>query len=445
MNIALIRPCIGRPRPGEFEKGAIEPLTLAVLAALTPPDVRVRMHDDRVEPIPFDEPTDLAAITVETFTARRAYQIAAEYRRRGVPTVCGGMHPSLHPQEAARHFDAVVTGDAEGVWAQLLADARAGRLQPRYDALPAPPQGGLLPRRDIFSGKRYLPLSLVQFSRGCPHACTFCAPAVYFNRRQLFRAIDDVVREIAEQKLSTVMFVDDNLTAVRPAASELFAAIKPLRIRWASQGGLDMAEDPKFMDLMMRSGCAGHLVGIESTDPAALASMNKVRNLGVNYDRRLEVFRDFGMQLWAAFTVGHDTDTPESIARLCDWAIEKRFAFAAFNLLMPYPATPFYRQLERERRLLFDGAWWNHPDYRYNHAAFRPARMSPDALTRACFDAWDRFYSWRGILKRLRDRRTHWRSPFSLGIFLLYNSVFRREMYRMQDMSFGETPREGEE
>ncbi len=438
MKITLIRPCIGRPRPGEFEKSAIEPLTLAVLAALTPPDVDVRMVDDRVEPVPFDEPTDLAAITVETFTARRAWQIAAEYRLRGVPVVCGGMHPTLAPEEAARHVDAVVTGDAEGIWSRLVADARAGRLKPRYDAPAAPPQAGLLPRRSIFAGKRYLPLSLVQFSRGCPHACTFCAPAVYFDRRQLFRAIDDVVREISEQNLKTVMFVDDNLTADRKAALELFAAITPLRIRWASQGGIDMAEDPKFMDRMMRSGCAGHLVGIESTDPAALAAMRKTRNLGVDYERRLEVFRDFGMQLWAAFTVGHDADTPESIARLCDWAIEKRFAFAAFNLLMPYPATPFYRQLARENRLLFDGAWWTHPAYRYNHAAFVPARMTPDELTRACFSAWERFYSWRGIALRLMDWKTHWRSPFHLGIYLLYNFVFRREMHLMQDMKFGE-------
>ena len=444
MNITLIRPCIGRPRPGQFEKGAIEPLTLAVLSALTPKDVEVRMYDDRVEPIRFDEPTDLVAITVETFTARRAYQIAAAYRRRGVLTVCGGMHPSLDPQEAASHFDAVVIGDAENVWTQVVADARAGRLQPRYDAPIAPPQAGIFPQRSIFAGKRYLPLSLVQFSRGCPHACTFCAPAVYFNRCQLFRAIDDVVREITTQNLTTVMFVDDNLTASRVAASELFTALEPLRIRWASQGGLDMAKDPKFMDLMMRSGCAGHLVGIESTDPAALASMNKVCNVGVNYDRYLEVFRDFGMQLWAAFTVGHDTDTPESIARLCDWAIQKRFAFAAFNLLMPYPSTPFYQQLKKQGRLLFDGAWWNHPKYRYNHAAFVPARMTPQQLTDACFAAWERFYSWRAIVKRLQDRKTHWRSPFNLGIYLLYNYVFRREMYLMQEMPFGETNQDGD-
>ncbi len=437
MKVTFIRPCIGRPEPGKFEKGAIEPLTLAVLGALTPPGIEVEMFDDRVEAVPFDRPTDLVAITTESFTVARAYQIAAEYRSRGVPVVLGGMHASLLPAEAAGHADAVVVGDAEPVWAQVLADAARGKLKKRYKGVPAPPQSGVFPRRDLFAGKRYLPVSLVQFSRGCPHACTFCAPAVYFSRRQVFRAIDEVVREIAGQKLKTILFVDDNLTANRSAATELFREITPLKVRWASQGGLDMAEDPAFMDLMMKSGCAGHLLGIESLEPETLAAMGKVKNLGVDYARRFEVFRDFGMQLWAAFTIGHDTDTPESIARLCDWAIERRFAFAAFNILMPYPATPFYKQLAREKRHLFDGRWWNHPDYRYNHAAYVPARMTADELTAACFDAWERFYAWPAIARRALDFKTHLSSPFKFGVYALYNYVFHREMFLMQDMKLG--------
>lgn len=437
MKVTLIRPCIGRPLPGKFEKGAIEPLTLAVLGALTPPDVELEMFDDRVEPVPFDRPTDLVGVTTESFTAARAYELAAEYRRRGVPVVLGGMHASLLPAEAAHHADAVVVGDAEPVWTQVLADARRGKLKKRYRGAPQPPQAGVFPRRDLFAGKRYLPVRLVQFSRGCPHACTFCAPAVYFDRRQVFRRLDEVVRELDEQRLKTVMFVDDNLTANRQAALELFAAIAPLKLRWASQGGLDMAEDPAFMDAMMRSGCVGHLVGVESLETDTLAAMGKVKNLGVDYARRFEVFRDFGMQLWAALTIGHDTDTRESIERLCDWAIEQKFAFAAFNLLMPYPATPFYRQLARKKRLLFDGRWWNHPDYRYNHAAYVPARMTADELTDACFHAWERFYSWPSIARRALDPRTHLRTPFKFALYALYNYVFHREMFLMQDMRLG--------
>ncbi|PKN44342.1 MAG: hypothetical protein CVU59_11865, partial [Deltaproteobacteria bacterium HGW-Deltaproteobacteria-17] len=140
--MTFVRPCIGRPVPGKFEKGAIEPLTLAVLGALTPPDVEVEMFDDRVEAVPLDRPTDLAAITTESFTAARAYQIAAEYRSRGVPVVLGGMHASLLPAEAARHADAVVVGDAEPVWAQVIADARRGKLKKRYRGAPQPPQTG---------------------------------------------------------------------------------------------------------------------------------------------------------------------------------------------------------------------------------------------------------------------------------------------------------------
>ncbi len=438
MKVTLIRACIGRPQPGKFEKGAIEPLTLAVLASLCPPDVEVELVDDRVEPIPYDRPTDLVGITVESFTAARAYQIAAAFRERGVPVVLGGMHPSLLPDEALGHADAVVIGDAEKVWHRVLADVSAGKLKKRYRGVPDTPQSGRLPRRELFRGKKYLPVSLVQFSRGCPHACTFCAPAVYFKRRQVFRAIDDVVREIGEYHMKTVMFVDDNLTADRTTARELFAAITPLKIRWASQGGLDMAEDPSFMDAMIRSGCVGHLVGVESLESPVLAAMGKVKNLGVRYEQRFEVFREFGMQLWAAFTIGHDLDTLDSISRICDFAIDRKFAFAAFNLLMPYPATPFYRQLARQKRHLYDGHWWNHPDYRYNLAAYVPARMTPDQLSDACFESWKRFYSWTSIAKRALDFRTHLRSPLKLGIYALYNYVFHREMFLMQEMAFGD-------
>jgi radical SAM superfamily enzyme YgiQ (UPF0313 family) len=137
MKLTLIKPNIGRLEHSLYvDEGRMEPLTLGVLGALTPPDVEVALYDDRIEPVPYDEPTDLVAITVETFTARRACEIAAEYRRRGVPVVLGGMHVSLLPEETGRHADSIFIGDAEAGWARAMADAQAGRLQPRYVAPP---------------------------------------------------------------------------------------------------------------------------------------------------------------------------------------------------------------------------------------------------------------------------------------------------------------------
>ena len=173
--------------------------------------------------------------------------------------------------------------------------------------------------------------------------------------------------------------------------------------------------------------------------------MNKAPNLesSPGYGRELEVLREYGQQTWAAFTLGHDGDSRDTVARTLDFARGNRFAFAAFNLLMPYPATPLYHQLEAEGRLLFDGRWWLHPDYRFNHAAFRPRRMTPQELTGACFDARASFNSFGSILHRALDFRTHLRSPLRLGLYLAYNPLFRREVFKKQGMRLGHRREEG--
>ncbi len=440
MKITLIKPNMGRCEKGPYvDEGRMEPLQLGVLAALTPPWAEVVLHDDRMEAIPFDEPTDLVAITMETFTARRTYEIAAEYRARGVPVVIGGMHATLLPEEAAEHADAVCVGDAESVWAALCEDARRGRLRKLYRGAPGAPHPGLLARRDLFRGKGYLPITLLQFTRGCRFACSYCATSSYFNQTQHFRPVEEVLQEIAAQPRKLLFFVDDNIVSDPSAAKDLFRALIPLKIRWVSQASLDMTQDPELMDLMARSGCLGNVVGFESLEPSSLAAMNKAPNLESTqgYRRELEVLRDYGLQTWAAFTLGHDGDCHDTVARTLDFARRNRFAFAAFNLLMPYPSTPLYRQLEAEGRLLFGGRWWLHPDYRFNHAAFRPRLMSPGELTQACFEARASFNSLGSILQRALDFRTHLRSPLRLGVYLAYNPLFRREVFKKQGIRLG--------
>jgi radical SAM superfamily enzyme YgiQ (UPF0313 family) len=440
MQVTLVKPTLGRLAEGPFvDEARMEPLQLGVIAALTPPGVDVRLVDDRVDAIDYDEPTDLVGITVESFTARRAYEIAAEFRARRVPVVMGGMHATLIPDEVAEHADAVFTGDAETLWAQVVHDAHEGRLRPRYDAPVGAPQPGIVPRRDLFEGKGYLPLTLLQFGRGCRFRCEYCAVGAYFDHRQHTRPAEEVCAEIRAQRRRNLFFVDDNIVADPEAAKELLRALIPLRVRWVSQATVDHTRDPELLDLFVESGCLGNVIGFESLDPVNLRQMRKGQNLAGfdRYAQAIQTLRERRLQTWAAFLLGYDHDTPESIAATGEWAIDNRFTFAAFNVLMPYPSTPLYARLAAEGRLLYDGRWWTHPDYRFNHAAFRPARMTSDQLTEAAWACRRRFNSPVSIVRRALDPRTNLSSPFRFALYCLYNPLYRRESFKRQGLLLG--------
>lgn len=442
MKLTLIKPNIGRREHSLYvDEGRMEPLQLGILAALTPPDVEVCLYDDRMEPIPYDEPTDLVAITVETFTARRAYEISAEYRKRGVPTVMGGMHCMLIPDEVQQHCDCVMIGDAEPVWATMVEDARAGKLKNRYTATqPTCPQQNVITRRDLFEGKGYLPITLLQFSRGCSHKCSFCASSVYFDAHHYCRPVEDVVKEIKSQKRKLLFFVDDNIVCNHERAKELFRALIPLKVRWVSQGSMDMLKDHELMELMVKSGCLGLVIGFESISPDNITDMGKYTNkAGAKemYREEIKQLRKWGLQTWAAFTVGHDGDTVESIRATCDFAIRNKFTFAAFNILMPYPNTPLYEKMEKEGRLLYDGKWWLHEEYRFNYSSIIPKNMSPDELTEISFDCRARFNSVKSIITRALEPRTNLRTPYRFMTYLIYNPLFRKEVFKKQGLKFG--------
>lgn len=441
MQITLIKPNMGRLADGPFvDEARMEPLGLGVLAALTPPGIDIRLWDERVDAVDFDERTDLVAISVEIYTARRSYEIADEYRARGVPVVMGGVHPTLLPEEAAEHADSVYRGDAEPLWHQVVADVRDGCLRPRYNAPFVPPQpGGLMPRRDLYHPGAYLPLSLMQFGRGCRFSCEFCAVGAYFRHHHYDRPVAEVVAEIRAQPRKNIFFVDDNIIADHARAKELLRALEPLGIRWVSQASVDQVRDPELMDLMAASGCLGNVIGFESLDPDNLSQMHKAQNLARfdGYSDLLAALRSRHLQTWAAFLLGYDHETWESAQATCEWAIANKFTFAAFNILTPYPGTPLYERLKEEGRLLYDGTWWLHPDYRFNYAAFRPARMTADELTEAAWRCRQRFNSVGSIARRLLDPRTNLASPVRLALYLLYNPVYRKEALKRQGLLLG--------
>ena len=440
MRLTLVHPCIGRRRGQPYIRTwQMEPLPPALIAGLTPPEVEVEFYDDRMEAVPFDRPSDLVAISVETYTARRAYQIASEYRRRGVPVVMGGFHASLCPDEVARHAESVVVGEAETLWAELLDDHRAGRRRKLYRAPSRPSLRGVRPDRRIFRGKRYLPVGLVEAGRGCHLRCDFCAVQTVFGATQTRRPSDEILAEVAEVARGSklIFFVDDNITSNIEQAKDLFRALIPLRVRWVSQASIHAAHDEEFLELLSRSGCQGVLIGFESLERDNLAAMNKSWSaMGGGFSTALANLRRHRIRVYGTFVFGYDADTPDSFAPAVDFARRHGFYIAAFNHLTPFPGTPLYARLSAQGRLLYD-AWWLDESYAYNRIPFRPAGMAPEELERGCVDARRSFYSWRSILGRGLDAVNR-ADAFMFRNYFMINALHRADVSGRNHFPLGE-------
>ena len=416
---------------------AMEPLCFAILKSLTPPDVDVSFFDERVEPVPLDHATDLLALTVETYTARRAYQIADHYRDRGIPVVMGGYHPTFLPDEALQHADAVVRGDAEGIWPRLVDDAAKGSLRPLYESRHFVPLDGYMPDRSIYAGKKYVPMGLVQYGRGCKFNCTFCSIRAFYGASLRQRPVEEVVEDIRRSGRRHIFLIDDNLFVDHEKARKLFEALIPLRVAWSCQVSIDIARDEKLVRLMARSGCISALIGFESLHPESLREVKKGWNLKwQSYDQAISVFRRAGIMLYGTFVFGCDSDTTDVFDDSIEFAIRNRFMLANFNPLTAMPGAPLYERMQREGRLLYD-RWWLDPDFRYGDATFSPMNMSADRLTRECFRARMKFNSLRSITSRLLDLRTNMRSPYRTGIYLAANLISRREILHKQRQRLG--------
>ncbi len=439
-RVTIVHPCVGRRLGAEryLRTWMMEPIPAAMIAALLPPEVERRFYDDRVEALPYDEPTDLVAISVETYTARRAYEIASEYRRRGVPVVMGGFHATLCPDEVERYCESIVIGEAEGVFPELVDDYRHGTPRKRYQSSERP---ALVhdPDRSIFEGKGYLPIRLVEFARGCRFRCEFCAVQSYFGASHRHRPVDRVVDEVLRVRRpgQMVFFIDDNITSDIDQAKELARALMPHRIRWVSQSAIQVAHDDEALELFRASGCQGLLLGLESLEEDTLRQMNKGFNLMKGGpSQALANMRRHGLRVYGTFVFGYEHDTPERVAKVVEFACGEGLFIAAFNHITPFPGTPLYARLRDEGRLLYD-AWWLDREYRYNMIPFRPHGMSPAMLASECIAARRSFYSWPSILRR-GAQRVNWRSPSMLANFAVINAMHRSDVDGRNGLPLGD-------
>ena len=398
-------------------------LSLTTLAALTPPDIEVRIMDENVEAIDFDSRPDLVAVSLMTPLAPRGYEIADQFRIRGVPVVVGGVHATMMPEEAEEHADAVVIGEGEILWPEVVADFIRGELKKYYLTDCRVPLASLpWPRRDLLRRGAYLFQNTLQTTRGCPNDCDFCSVTTFYGNTYRFRPVDEVLREIGALKGNLIFFVDDNIIGSRTYAQELFEGLKPLKKRWVSQATLNISREKKLLTLARDSGCLGLFVGFESLTQEILNDLGKSFYRVAQYETAIRRLHDHGIGIQGSFIFGNDHDPPDVFSRVVRFCNQNRLEAVLFSLLTPYPGTRIFHQLLKENRILhFD---WE--KYDMNHVVFRPRGMEPEALEKGFFEAYKKVYSGFSLMLRLFN------SGKSLFLFGPMNLSMRRAWKRIR-------------
>jgi radical SAM superfamily enzyme YgiQ (UPF0313 family) len=417
----------------------VPPMALLNVAAVTPRDIELSLVDEDFRDIDFDNATDLVGISVMTAAAPRSYEIASEFRRRGVPVVLGGPHPSLMIEEAGEYADSIVIGEAEGAWEKLLSDFRRGGkagLKPTYRNKSRPDLSAIpFPRRELLKSMgSYAFSNLLHVSRGCPYNCSFCSVTKLLGRRIRHRPVDNVVDQIRAMREDSLIgrvfiFLDDNIMANRSYARKLLKGLAELDIMWISQTSVNHTDDDELVELAAKSGCLALFVGLESISEDSLKEIGKSQNKIEFYTRAVRKLHKQGIFVEGAFIFGFDNDRKDVFEKTVAFAEKLRLDGVQYTILTPLPGTDLYKKIEKENRFL-ETDW---SKYDCVHVVHRPVHMSPEEMEAGLCWAYKKTYSLWGILRRIvsafaDSRAKHFPHllAFNLGYRSSHKHLFKR-------------------
>ncbi|MGB2821265.1 MAG: radical SAM protein [Phycisphaerae bacterium] len=405
------------------------PLNLAICAAVVPEGWDVEIVDENVLAPggpghePCGEGIDAVGIGAMTTQARRAYELADAYRTLGVDVILGGIHPSAMPEEALRHGTIVCKGDAEGTLPHALRDLTAGRAKSVYDWTDHPDAPIATPRKDLLDPKQYLVFNPIQTTRGCPHGCTFCTTPAIFGRKFRQRDVGDIVEEIrqAKERFDSRVFIfsDDDVAGNHKWAMELFEAMRPLGVKWASQCDILISQNDRLLAAMRDSGCIGLILGLESPKAQTLRLAGKRYVRAEEYIQRIAKIRSYRISIWGSFIFGFDTDDWRDCMETVRFAQRARLCMSCYPILTPYPGTALFEQFRDQGRLLTTD--WD----KYNGATvvYEPKRMTVNELRHAQMAAFHEFYTPSSAFRRLRlwpFKRNSWLANLAIHRGLTY-------------------------
>jgi radical SAM superfamily enzyme YgiQ (UPF0313 family) len=438
MNLLLINASLSNPEyvsnKRKIRLSTYPSLGLSLLAALTPPDIGVKIINEECEKIDFSEAIDMVGISCLTPSAPRAYELADRFREKGITVVMGGVHVSAMPEEAVEHADSVVIGEAENIWPKLLEDYKGGSLKKFYKA------DGLMdlthlpfPRRELLNKKIYISTNVVQASRGCPQGCEFCSVGRFFGEKTRFRPVEEVIEEIkGMDKKKFLFFTDDNLISNPAYLKKLLTALIPLKRKWVGEASWTIGHNLELLKLMKKSGCLGLLIGFESIRKQPHTKKTSLsRDPKKAYMKTIENLQKNRIAVCGTLIFGFDNDDFSSFDETLRFCIEADMDVAQFSSLIPFPGTPLFERLTREGRLLTRD--WSKFTYEPPGKVFHPKNMTCDELEKNIGRIYREFYSYRRLLPKLIKTLIRYRSLASAFYFFL---IFRNFRKRLKDIPY---------
>ncbi len=427
LNILLVAPTALNytGNPIKQRKLYLPCLTLANLAALVPENAHVSLVFETIEEIPFDKHWDIVALTGMGSGIIRAWQIASEFRKKGITTVIGGIAASLaDPALSLLHSDAVVVGEAEELWPHLIKDFGGNKLQKIYKSDKMPPVKNIpLPRYDLMNKMAFGKWLPVQATRGCPYTCNFCSVTSFFSNSYRKIPIENVIRDVRSAKKygsRYIAFIDDNIAGDFNYCQDLFEALVPEKIIWMSQASINLAERPDLLKLAYKSGCRLLSFGIESLNRQSLKFINKEWHKPGEYDRAIHTIRSNGIDVSTEMILGIDGDDLAIFHKTYDFIMRNKISVSRIHILTPVPGTPLFNELDKMGRIVN----YDYTCYTGGNVVFKPQDIDPVELKSRYWELYQKLYSWKSIFKRILPNKAN------LGMFMRAVTIGTNLHYR---------------